>query len=75
MQQNKNSLSSPLFGLWAGVCQESRFFWNVAMAETVRIISALCELKRGKRLVNGLISCGYRGVFGSHNYLMGSLHD
>lgn len=75
MQQNKNSLSSPLFGLWAGASQDFCFFWNVAMAEMVRIMFSLCELKRGKRLVNGLIPCVYRGVFGSHNYLTGSLHD
>ena len=68
MQQHKNSPNSPLFGSGAGASQDSDC---LGMAEMVRIISLLCELKRVYRWINGLIFCVYRGVFSSHNYFIG----
>lgn len=68
MQEHKNSPSSPLFGSGADASQD---FDGLGMAEMVRIMSLLCELKRVYRWVNGLIFCVYRGVFSSHNYFIG----
>lgn len=68
MQQHKNSRSSPLFWFGAGASQD---FDCLGMAEMVRIMSLLCELKRVYRWVKGLIFCVYRGVFSSHNYFIG----
>lgn len=67
MQQDKNSHNSPLFMPWAGVSQDSRSGVGMGAGRLVRIISALCELKRVVSLIFSLKSCGYRVVFGSHN--------